>query len=97
MAMKDRDGDSEGEDKSVALKVVEAYRRDAGGEKARIDAETMRKLGVVSGDVVEIEGKKVTHAKVWPGYSPDSNKAIIRIDGNIRGNAGIAIDGRVRV
>ncbi|MEA2032803.1 MAG: CDC48 family AAA ATPase [Euryarchaeota archaeon] len=93
--MKDRD--DEGKDKSVTLKVAEAYHRDAGRAIARIDAETMRKLGVVSGDVIEIEGKSIATAIVWPGYSPDSNKSIIRIDGNIRGNTGVAIDDRVRV
>ncbi len=94
MVMKDRD--DEGKDKSVTLKVAEAYHRDAGRGIARIDAETMRKLGVVSGDVIEIEGKNIATAIVWPGYSPDSNKSIIRIDGNIRGNTGVAIDDRVR-
>jgi transitional endoplasmic reticulum ATPase len=97
MAMQDRDGDDEGKDKSVTLKVAEAYHRDAGRAIARIDAETMRKLGVVSGDVIEIEGKSIATAIVWPGYSPDSKKSIIRIDGNIRGNTGVAIDDHVRV
>jgi len=59
MAMQNRDGDDEGRDKSVTLKVAEAYHRDAGRAIARIDAETMRKLGVVSGDVIEIEGKSI--------------------------------------
>ncbi len=95
MAIKDRD--DEGKDKSVPLKVAEAYHRDAGRGIARIDAETMRKLGVVSGDVIEIEGKSIATAIVWPGYSPDSNKSIIRIDGNIRGNTGVGIDDRVQV
>ncbi|NQE05046.1 VCP-like ATPase [ANME-1 cluster archaeon GoMg1] len=93
--MKDRDG--EGKDKSVTLKVAEAYHRDAGRGIARIDADTMRKLGVVSGDVIEIEGKNIATAIVWPGYSPDSNKSIIRIDGNIRGNTGVAMDDHVQV
>ncbi len=97
MAMQDRDGDDEGKDKSVTLKVAEAYHRDAGRAIARIDAEAMRKLGVVSGDVIEIEGKSIATAIVWPGYSPDSKKSIIRIDGNIRGNTGVAIDDHVRV
>ena len=79
------------------LKVAEASHRDAGRGIARIDEETMRKLGVVSKDAVEIEGKNIATATVWPGYSPDSNKSIIRIDGNIRGNAGVAIDDKVRV
>ncbi|MEA2033735.1 MAG: AAA family ATPase [Euryarchaeota archaeon] len=79
------------------LKVAEAYPRDAGRGIARIDAETMRKLGVVSGDVIEIKGKNIADAVAWPGYSPDSNKSIIRIDRDIRGNTGVAIDDRVRV
>ncbi|MCW3133467.1 MAG: CDC48 family AAA ATPase [Methanophagales archaeon] len=91
------DEEGEGKEKSAVLRVAEAYHRDAGRGIARIDTETMRKLGVVSGDVIEIEGKNIATAIVWPGYSPDSNKSIIRIDGSIRGNAGVAIDDRVRV
>jgi transitional endoplasmic reticulum ATPase len=87
----------EKEEKSAILRVAEAYHRDAGRGIARIDAETMRKLGVVSGDVIEIEGKNIATAIVWPGYSPDSGKSIIRIDGNIRANASVAIDDRVQV
>ena len=82
---------------NLILRVAEAYHRDAGRGISRIDTEAMRKLGVVSGDVIEIEGKNIATAIVWPGYSPDINKSIIRIDGNIRGNAGVAIDDRVRV
>ncbi len=89
--------DKEEEKREVILRVAEAYHRDAGRGIARIDAETMRKLGVVTGDVVEIEGKNIATAIVWPGYAPDSGKNIIRIDGNIRSNAGVAIDDRVRV
>ncbi|MGB2842558.1 MAG: CDC48 family AAA ATPase [Halobacteriota archaeon] len=89
--------DKEENEKSAILRVAEAYHRDAGRGIARIDAETMRELGVVSGDVIEIEGKNIATAIVWPGYSPDRGKSLIRIDGNIRANAGIAIDDRVRV
>ncbi len=97
MKGKGKDDDGDEEEKTAVLRVAEAYHRDAGRGIARIDTETMRKLGVVSGDVIEIEGKNIATAIVWPGYSPDSNKSIIRIDGNIRGNAGVAIDDRVRV
>lgn len=89
--------DDNEKEKSMILRVAEAYHRDAGRGIARIDTETMRNLGVVSGDVIEIEGKNIATAIVWPGYSPDSNKSIIRIDGNIRSNAGVAIDDRVRI
>ncbi len=89
--------DEEEKEKSVILRVAEAYHRDAGRGIARIDTETMRKLGLIPGDVVEIEGRSIATAIVHPGYSPDSGKSIIRIDGNIRGNAGVAMDDRVRV
>ena len=89
--------DEEGNEKSAILRVAEAYHDDANRGRARIDTETMRKLGVVSGDVIEIEGKTIATAIVWTAHSPDSNKSIIRIDGNIRRNAGVAIDDHVRV
>jgi len=64
------------EENFVMLKVSEAYPRDAGRGTARIDTRTMRKLGVVSGDAIEIKGKKVATAIVWVGYLPDSDKSI---------------------
>lgn len=90
-------GDDEEKDRSAILRVAEAYHRDAGRWIARIDTETMRALGLIPGDVIEIEGKSMATAIVHPAYSPDSGKAIIRIDGNIRNNAGVAIDDRVRI
>jgi transitional endoplasmic reticulum ATPase len=87
----------EEKEQSVILRVAEAYHRDAGRGIARVDAETMRKLGLIPGDVVEIEGRSIATAIVHPGYSPDIGKAIIRIDGNIRSNAGVAIDDKVRM
>jgi transitional endoplasmic reticulum ATPase len=82
---------------TVALRVAEAYHRDAGRGIARIDGATMKELGLISGDIIEIEGKNTATAIVWPGYPNDSNRRIIRIDGNIRGNAGVGIDDRVKV
>ena len=90
-------GNEEEKDKSVILRVAEAYHRDAGRWIARMDTETMRALGLIPGDVVEIEGRSIATAIVHPAYSPDSGKSIIRVDGNIRNNAGVAIDDKVRV
>jgi len=90
-------GEDEEKAKSAILRVAEAYHRDAGRWIARIDTETMRAIGLIPGDVIEIEGKSMATAIVHPAYSPDSGKAIIRIDGNIRNNAGVAIDDRVKI
>jgi transitional endoplasmic reticulum ATPase len=77
--------------------VKEAARDDAGRGIARLSIEVMRNLGLVSGDVIEIQGKKKATAIVWPGYQQDTGGAILRIDGMIRSNAGTGIDERVKV
>ncbi len=79
------------------LLVAEARHRDAGRGIARIDSKVMKKLGLVSGDIVGIKGKAPAYAIVWPGYPEDSDREIIRIDGNIRSNASIGIGERVEV
>ncbi len=81
----------------IFLKVAEAYHRDVGRGIARVDPDVMAQLGLQSGDVIEISGKNVVPAIVWPGYPDDRGKRIIRIDGNIRSNAGVGIDDKVKI
>jgi transitional endoplasmic reticulum ATPase len=76
----------------VQLRVRDARQRDVGRGIARIDQQTMQKLGISAGDVVEIIGKRTTAAIAWPAYSEDQNLGIIRIDGFTRKNAGVAIN-----
>ncbi len=85
------------EKKETTLRVAEAYYRDVGRGIARVDPEAMAKLGLQSGDVIEIVGKSSVPAIVWPGYPEDRGKGIIRIDGSLRSNAGVGIDDRVRI
>ena len=77
--------------------VKEAAHDDAGRGIARLSIEVMKKVGLVSGDVIEIQGKRKAAAIVWPGFSQDTGYAILRIDGNVRGNAGTGIDERVKI
>ncbi|HUS79433.1 MAG TPA: CDC48 family AAA ATPase [Patescibacteria group bacterium] len=82
----------------VQLKVEEAKeQRDVGRSIVRIDTETMKKLGVNVGDIVEITGKKNTAGKAWPAYPEDQGRGIIRIDGFIRKNCGASINEFVNV
>ncbi|MCD6348294.1 MAG: CDC48 family AAA ATPase [Candidatus Korarchaeota archaeon] len=85
------------ERKYVTLRVAEAHSQDVGRGIARLDPETMNELGIETGDVILIEGTKVTAARAWPSYTADYGKGIIRIDGYTRRNAGVAIDDTVRV
>jgi transitional endoplasmic reticulum ATPase len=82
---------------SFEVVVKEAARDDAGRSIARLSIEMMRALDVVSGDVIEIQGKKRATAIVWPGFPQDTNQGILRIDGTIRGNAGTGVDEKVRI
>ena len=77
--------------------VKEAAHEDAGRGIARVSVEVMKKLGLVSGDVIEIQGKNKAAAIVWPGFQQDTGYAILRIDGNIRGNLSTGIDEKVRI
>src|SRR5512137_2075183 len=77
--------------------VKEAAHDDAGRGLARVSIEVMKNLGLVSGDVIEIEGRKKAAAIIRPGFAQDTGSAILRIDGNIRGNAGTGIDEKVKV
>ncbi|HDI07778.1 MAG TPA: AAA family ATPase, partial [Candidatus Bathyarchaeota archaeon] len=76
----------------VQLRVADARQRDVGRGIARIDQQTMQKLGISAGDVIEITGKRTTSAIAWPAYTEDQNRGIIRIDGFTRKNAGVAIN-----
>jgi len=81
----------------VKLRVAEAPTRDVGRSIARLDSETMRKINVTTGDIVEIIGKRVTAATVWPAYPQDEGKGLIRIDAITRKNAGVGIGDYVTV
>ncbi len=82
---------------SFEVVVKEAARDDAGRGIARLSIEVMRALSLVSGDVIEIAGKKKATAIVWPGFAQDTGQNILRIDGTVRANAGTGVDERARI
>ena len=77
---------------AIQLKVAESKQRDVGKGRARIDIDSMGVLKVGPGDVVEVIGKKNTSATVWPADPEDQNLEVIRIDGQTRKNAGVALN-----
>jgi len=81
----------------VQLRVDSAYPGDQGGGKARLDPETMLLLKISPGDLVAIEGKRRTVAKVWRALVEDWNQRKIRIDNFTRNNAGVSIGDTVKV
>ena len=85
------------EDKILTLKVKEALSKDVGRAIARIDPEDMKELGLEVGDIIEINGKRKTPAKIMPCYAEDRGKKIIQIDGILRENASIGLDEKVKI
>ena len=83
--------------KSLTLRVGEAKPKDVGRGIARIDPRDMERLDSQVGDVIQIEGKRRTVAKVMPAYPEDRGKSIIQMDGLLRGNAQVSLDEKVTV
>ena len=81
----------------VQLRVDSAYPGDQGGGKARLDPETMLLLKISPGDLVAIEGKRRTVAKVWRSLVEDWNQRKVRIDNFTRLNAGVSIGDTVKI
>ncbi|MEW5996933.1 MAG: CDC48 family AAA ATPase [Candidatus Micrarchaeota archaeon] len=84
------------EGKIILLKVAEAMRNDVGRGIARMDAKSRAELGVSTGDVVKLSGKKVAYALVWPFHPDDEGQEMVRIDGILRQNAGVGLGDKVR-
>ncbi len=91
------DSDKGVSQQQVQLKVLEAYTRDVGRAVARLDYDAMDGLDASTGDVIDIKGKRRTVAKCFPLYPSDEGKGMVRIDGLIRNNAGVAIGDMVIV
>ncbi len=81
----------------IQLTVAKAYPNDSGRGIARLDPHTLMVLQLTPGDIIEIEGKKSTSAKVWRADRMDWDQDIIRIDGYIRQNAGAGIGDHVKI
>ena len=81
----------------INLKVAEAIAQsDVGRGIAKIDPACMEKLDIRDGDVIEIEGNKITAAKAVSSQS-DIGLGVIRIDGILRKNAGASIGEEIKI
>jgi transitional endoplasmic reticulum ATPase len=57
----------------------------------------MDSIDASTGDVIEVKGKKRTVGKCLPLYPSDEGRGVIRIDGLIRNNSGVAIGDAVAI
>src|SRR6266567_105442 len=65
--------------------------------KVRSDNETMQKLAITAGDFIDVHGKRTTVAIAWPAYAEDQGQEIVRMDGLLRRNAGVALNEYVTI
>ena len=83
--------------REIVLKVSEAFQQDVGYGRARIDHQTRMDLDLSIGDVIELEGTKVTATSVWRAHPSDEGKRLVRIDNLTRKNAGTGLGDRVKI
>lgn len=81
----------------LQIKVEKAHPIDLGRGIIRLDPSTILSLQLSPGDIVQIEGKRNTAAKVWRADRQDWGQGIARIDGYTRQNAGVGIGERVTI
>jgi transitional endoplasmic reticulum ATPase len=82
----------------MKLTVKPMKQSEAGRGLAAVDREAMSELGLENGEYVVIKGSDGRAvARVWPGYPEDTGNGIVRIDGRLRGEAGVGIDDRVEL
>ncbi|MEM0271779.1 MAG: CDC48 family AAA ATPase [Thermoprotei archaeon] len=81
----------------IEVRVAESLPRDVGRGLARLDPKIMKELNLVTGDVVQVAGRRKTYVKVLPAYVDDYGRGIIRLDSFARNNAGVGIDDKVTI
>ena len=82
---------------TLRLKVASAQQQDVGKGIVRIGPKQIKGLGIQRGDVIEIKGKRLTAAIAVPEHNEDQGLDIVRMDGLIRGNAGVGIGDHVEL
>ena len=81
----------------LQMRVSESKQRDVGKRRARMGPDAMDYLHVAPGDIIEIIGNKTSCAIVWPSDENEKNPESIRLDGQTRKNANVALGDVVHV
>ncbi|TLY28686.1 MAG: AAA family ATPase [Nitrospirae bacterium] len=81
----------------LQLKVAQAVQQDVGKGLIRIGTKHSQALHLGQGDLVELQGARLTAAIPVPGYAEDEALDIVRLDGLVRGNAGVGLGDPVKV
>ena len=77
--------------------IGEAKQRDVGKKRARIGPEAMDFLHVAPGEIIQLKGKRLSCAIVWPIDEDEKNPDAVKIDGQTRKNLGVSINDIIEV
>ena len=80
-----------------SFRVADAMPEDIGKGYVRLDHDDMEQLGIVIGDVVEIQGRKTTVARAVPCHAQFRKRNLVQMEAIIRQNAGVGLDERVTI
>lgn len=81
-----------GEPSELRLRVAEAFVDDVGRNWARLDAEDLKRLGAIPGDVLLVTGRRATVARAVQAPPTHCGQSLVLVDGTTRGNAQVGID-----
>ena len=81
----------------MQFRVAEAFLEDTGRGLIRLDADDLKRLHAVPGDVLQITGRRATVARAAQAPSSHCGQLLVLIDGTTRGNAQIGVDDWVTV
>jgi len=82
----------------IVLKIGELTQREEFGRGiVRLDSGSMQKIGIREGDVIEIQGSKISAAIAVRAYPSDAGLKIIRMDGLVRRNIGAGVGDNVKI
>ncbi len=81
----------------VTLKIAEASQRHVGKGIAVVDPKVVEDNNWEAGNILELEGNRKSHTKLWPGTIDEYGTGIIKIDGITRQNIGSGIGEKVSV
>lgn len=84
-------------DSASRLQVANAKPEDSGRGVARLPRSYMKSLGIMQGDVIQIQGKRLTAARAVDPYPEDEGLEIIRLDGLQRANSGAGSGDHVEI
>ena len=80
------------EPSGVQLRVAEAFLEDTGRGQVRLDADDLKRLHAVPGDVLLITGRRATVARATQAPTSHCGQLLVMMDGTTRGNAQIGVD-----